>query len=68
MDRPNEKARQELAELIQLNGTEAMFGINPAHLPAGLPDEVMGAFIMLGVAQQFIDTIDEWVDQTLEAL
>lgn len=62
---------KELAWKIRWEGGAAAFifeygGVSSQDYPEDIPQEVLGAFMMLGVAQQFIDTIDEWVETSLE--
>lgn len=61
----------DLARKIAWEGgaSEALaygIGINDLAELSDVPAEVVGAFAMLAVAQQFFDTIDEWVAETLE--
>lgn len=61
----------ELAQKIAWEGgasaaLEYGIGINDLAELSDVPAEVVGAFAMLAVAQQFFDTIDEWVAETLE--
>lgn len=57
---------KDLAFKIQWEGGATNFvfgyGIGSQDYPEDIPEHVLGAFLMLGVAQQFADTIDEWVD------
>lgn len=62
---------RELAEKIEWEGGAAGailygVGINDLAELKDVPAEVVGAFAMLAVAQQFFDTIDEWVALVLE--
>lgn len=62
---------KELAFKINWEGGAAeavAYGIGLSDLSEmdDVPAEVVGAFAMLAVAQQFYDTIDEWVFETLE--
>lgn len=61
----------ELARKIEWEGgasgaLQYGIGINDLANLNDVPAEVVGAFAMLAVAQQFFDTIDEWVAETLE--